>query len=84
MMPEMNPNDAYAILIPIWAGRYSHGSPVLSTNRMPVSAARSGRRGRLPFGFGGSGGSRGAIKAHTSSATSSLAQAAATNHSRFR
>ena len=35
---------------PISAGRYSHGSPVLSTNRMPVSAARSCTNGRPPRG----------------------------------
>jgi hypothetical protein len=54
-------------------GRYSHGSPVLSTNRMPVSAARSGMRGRPPLGLGGSGGSSGAITSHSASLTSGLA-----------
>ena len=36
--------------------------PVFSTNRIPVSAARSDTRGRPPLGFGGSGGSSGAIR----------------------
>jgi hypothetical protein len=31
-------------------GKYSHGVPVLSTNRIPVRAARSLIRGRPPFG----------------------------------
>lgn len=41
---------------PISAGSTSHGRPDFSTNRMLVSAARSDRRGRPPFGFGRSGG----------------------------
>jgi hypothetical protein len=45
---------------PISWGRYSQGMPVFSTNKIPVSAARSGTRGRPPFGLGGSGGSNGA------------------------
>src|SRR5207237_7593017 len=31
---------------PISRGKYSQGRPVFSTNRIPVSAARSGTRGR--------------------------------------
>ena len=54
-------------------GRYSQGSPVLSTKMMPVSAARSGTRGRPPFGLGGSGGSSGAMASHSASLTSGLA-----------
>jgi hypothetical protein len=54
-------------------GRYSHGSPVLSTKMMPVSAARSGMRGRPPLGLGGSGGSSGAMASHSASLTSGLA-----------
>ena len=69
---------------PILAGRYSHGSPVLSTNRMPVSDARSGMGGLPPLGLGRSGGSKGAITAHKSSGTSSLAMTARTRQSRFR
>lgn len=46
---------------PISWGRYSHGMPVRSTNRMPVSVARSAMRGLLPRGLPGSGGSNGSI-----------------------
>jgi hypothetical protein len=60
---------------PISAGRYSQGIPVFSTNRIPVSAARSDTRGRPPFGFGGSGGISGAIRAHNASGNSSFAMA---------
>ena len=35
---------------PISAGKYSQGMPVFSTNRIPVSAARSDTRGRPPLG----------------------------------
>ncbi len=49
--------------------KHLHARPDRSTNKMPVSAARSGRRGRPPFGFGGSGGNSGAIAAHRSSGT---------------
>jgi hypothetical protein len=35
---------------PISVGSISQGKPERSTNRIPVSAARSGRRGRPPFG----------------------------------
>jgi hypothetical protein len=55
---------------PISGGSSSHGMPLRSTNRMPASAARSGTRGRPPFGFGGSGGSNGSTIAHSSSVTS--------------
>ena len=41
---------------PISLGSISQGMPDLSTNRMPVSAARFGSGGRPPFGFGRSGG----------------------------
>ena len=58
---------------PISAGKHSHGSPVLSTNKMPVSAARFGTGGRPPLGRGGSGGSKGATNNQRSSATKSLA-----------
>ena len=69
---------------PISAGSISQGRPDLSTNRIPVSAARSGRRGRPPFGLGGSGGRSGATAAHKSSGTSSLAMPLETRQSRFR
>ncbi|UZO94922.1 Hypothetical protein RMP42_05802 (plasmid) [Roseomonas mucosa] len=54
---------------PISAGRYSHGVPDVSTNRMPVSAARSCTRGRPPFGLARSRGSSGSIAAQRSSDT---------------
>lgn len=58
---------------PISSGRRSHAMPVPSTNTMPVKARRSSRRGRPPFGFGGSGGSNGAITAHRPSGRSGFA-----------
>ena len=59
---------------PISWGRYSHGIPVLSTNRMPVSAARSGMRGRPGFSLSQrGGGSSGATTAQSSLLTSGLA-----------
>ena len=54
---------------PISAGSISQGMPLLSTNKMPVSAARPSIGGRPPFGFGRSGGISGAIRAHSSSDT---------------
>ena len=58
---------------PISRGSSSHGVPERSTNRIPVSAARSEVRGRPPFGLARSGGSSGAISAHRSSGRSGLA-----------
>lgn len=58
---------------PISCGNSSHWVPVRSTNRMPVSAARSGTRGRPPWGLGGSGGKSGLIRSHSSSVSSGLA-----------
>ena len=46
---------------PISLGSISQGMPLRRTNRIPVNAARSDTRGRPPFGFGFSGGNRGAI-----------------------
>ena len=57
---------------PISCGRYSHGTPVLRTKRMPVNACRSGILGRPPLGFGGSGGNSGSICSHSSSETKTL------------
>jgi hypothetical protein len=72
---------------PISAGSISQGMPLLSTNSMPVSAARPGIGGRPPFGFGRSGGISGAIRAHSSSETSGAAMPQSTrqhpNSSRF-
>ncbi len=53
----------------ISCGSISHGMPVRSTNRMPVSAARWAIRGRPPLGLAGSTGSRGAISDHRASET---------------
>jgi len=58
---------------PISRGRSSHWIPVLSTNRMPVRAARSAIRGRPPWGLGGSGGMRGSMRSHRPSVSSGLA-----------
>ena len=52
---------------PISLGSISQGMPLRRTNRMPVKAARSGTRGRPPFGFGFSGGNNGATCSHSSS-----------------
>jgi hypothetical protein len=52
---------------PISWGNISHCKPDLSTNTMPVSAARSAIRGRPPLGLGGSGGKSGSITFHNSS-----------------
>ena len=60
---------------PISCGRSSHGMPVLRTNNTPVSAFRSAILGRLPFGFGGSGGNRGSTTSHSSSDTNVFAMA---------
>jgi len=61
---------------PISCGKYSHGVPVLSTNRIPVRQARSGVRGRPPLDLGGSGGMCGLIRSHSSSVSSGLAMIA--------
>jgi len=53
-------------LINFYFGRYSQGKLVLSTNMMPVRAARFGTLGRPPFGFSGSGGSSGSIPSQSS------------------
>jgi len=54
-------------------GRYSQGSPVVSTKMMPVRAARSGTRGRPPWGLGGSFGSSGSMLVQSWSVTSCFA-----------
>lgn len=53
----------------ISCGSISHGMPVRSTNRMPVSAARSSTRGRPPLGLAGSTGSKGETSDHRASET---------------
>lgn len=57
---------------PISWGNISQGIPLLRTNRMPVRAARSGTRGRPPFGLGGSSGRSGWTAAQSWSVTSGL------------
>ena len=68
---------------PISAGSISQGRPDFSTNKMPVSAARSESRGRPPFGFGRSRGSSGSIAAQRSSGTRGFAMPGVTLSSRF-
>lgn len=58
---------------PISWGRYSHGIPVLSTNKIPVKTSRFGTGGRPPLGLGGGFGSSGSINSHSSSLSSGLA-----------
>ena len=58
---------------PISGGRYSQGSPVESTNRMPRSTSRFGMRGRPPLVLGGSGGNKGSMTAQSSSLINCLA-----------
>jgi hypothetical protein len=53
-------------------GSISQGIPLRSTKIMPASAARSGTRGRPPFGLGRSGGSSGAMAVHRASLTNGL------------
>lgn len=64
---------------PISRGSISQGMPDLSTNRIPVSTARSETGGRPPLGRGRGGGSRGAISAHSVSGTSGLAMSRPTD-----
>jgi hypothetical protein len=54
------------------AGSRLHGSPVFSTKMIPVRQARSGTRGRPPFGFAGSSGRSGSTARQRSSDTSCL------------
>jgi hypothetical protein len=69
---------------PISWGSNSQGVPERSTNKMPVSAARSGRRGRPPLGLGGSGGMRGSITAQRRSDTRGWLMPLQTRQPRFR
>ena len=68
---------------PISWGSISHCKPDLSTNTMPVSAARLGMRGRPPFGLSGSAGKSGSITSHNSSGINDLAIPNFTISSRF-
>jgi hypothetical protein len=54
-------------------GKYSQGQPVRSTNKMPVSAARSGTGGRPPFGLDLRDGRSGSMRSHSSSVTKGFA-----------
>jgi hypothetical protein len=64
VMPQPQPNSC---------GKYSQGQPVRAMNSMPVSAARSGTRGRPPLGLGLCGGSKGSMIDHNSSVSNGLA-----------
>ena len=63
-MPQPKPSSC---------GSISQGLPVLSTNKIPFIAARSGNLGRPPFGLGAMDGRSGAILHQSSSVTRSLA-----------
>ncbi len=63
VMGEPHPNSR---------GSIDQGMPLRNTNRIPVKAARSGARGRPPFGLGGAAGNKGAITCHSSSLTNGL------------
>jgi hypothetical protein len=58
---------------PISWGRYSQPIPVRSTNKIPVSAARSSTGGRPPCGFGFGGGNNGWMRTQSASGTSGFA-----------
>jgi hypothetical protein len=68
---------------PISCGSISHCKPVLSTNKIPVSAALLEMRGRPPLGLGGSAGKSGSITSHNSSVSSGFAIPYSTNLLRF-
>jgi hypothetical protein len=61
---------------PISSHGMRHWMPVRRTKTIPVSACRSGTRGRPPSGCGGSGGSGGSIRLHGSSDTRGFAMEA--------
>ena len=54
-------------------GKYSQPIPVRSTNKMPVSAARSSTGGRPPRGLGFGDGNKGSMRSHSASGTSGFA-----------
>lgn len=68
---------------PISGGSNSHGVPVRNTKTMPVSTARSGRRGLPPRGRGGAGGSKGSTSSQSLSLTSGLAMRQPYQKTRF-
>jgi hypothetical protein len=57
---------------PISWGSISQGRPLRRTKMMPARAARSGTRGRPPFGLGSPFGRSGSITSHRSSVTNGL------------
>jgi len=57
---------------PSSGGNISQGMPLFSTKMMPVKHARSGIRGRPPFGFGNSFGTNGSTIVQSSSLTNGL------------
>jgi hypothetical protein len=54
-------------------GSICQGIPLRKTNRIPVRQARSGTRGRPPFGRGGGTGKSGSIRFHNASGSSTAA-----------
>jgi hypothetical protein len=68
---------------PISWGSISHGMPLRSTNRIPVSTARFATRGRPPLGLGGSAGSNGSMIAHSSSGNNAFAMRLLYHNGRF-
>ena len=61
-------------------GRSAHGMPVCSPTMLPGRAARSGTRGRPPFGWGRAGGNSGAIASHRVSLTTGVRRPAKPLH----
>jgi hypothetical protein len=68
VLPVARPSPARHPQAAAHLGRQlSQGIPLRSTNRMPISAARSATGGRPPFGLGAAGGSSGATIDHKES-----------------
>ena len=59
--------EVAANVIVILCGNISQGMPLRRTNRIPVRQARSGTRGRPPFGLRGTEGSMGETRHHKAS-----------------
>ena len=57
---------------PLSWGTIAHGRPLVRTQLRPGTAARAGTRGRPPFGWGGAGGSSGAMLSHRASVPTGL------------
>jgi len=58
---------------PSTSGSICHGMPLRRTKRMPVRQARSGTRGRPPFGRGGEIGRNGSTRSHNASGSAAAA-----------